>query len=482
LKTAMGFAPMTRDCPNLNSFPKSITETSFRGLVGLAVRDITPPVGIYSRQWGAAIHDVAMGIHRPLQLNVLVLRENSGESEPLVLITVDACVIRHTEYAMLKAAAQRASGITDDARIIIQATHTHSGCPLSPENREQPGGHLIDDHLAKVCQQLEAAVNEALERTEVADICWRAGDCGLAGNRELPEPGAPAGRYTCGYNPDIAADTTLTVGRITARSDGRVVGVLAHYACHPTTLAWENRLLSSDWMGAARETVADACGGAPLMLLQGASGDQAPRRQYSGDTALADANGREVAYSILSILSGILPPGVRYRFDRTVSSGADLGVWKTESCEVPENLAAERTCVDLPLKPYESLESLHQQLAECKEKSIAERLRRQILRVKSLGGGESYPSPLTLWQVGSSVWVAQPEEAYACYQQSLRSAWPERIVLPLNLAGSPTLSYLYPEELADDYRYPVWVSTFKPEAYPRVLRHTLERLESFLNS
>ena len=34
---------------------------------GLARADITPPVGIYHRMWGAAAHDpIAPGMHRPL--------------------------------------------------------------------------------------------------------------------------------------------------------------------------------------------------------------------------------------------------------------------------------------------------------------------------------------------------------------------------------------------------------------------------------
>ena len=33
---------------------------------GVARRDVTPPVGIYARSWGAATHEVAEGVHRPL--------------------------------------------------------------------------------------------------------------------------------------------------------------------------------------------------------------------------------------------------------------------------------------------------------------------------------------------------------------------------------------------------------------------------------
>ena len=46
---------------------------------GYAQGDITPPVGIYHRMWGAARHDKATGVHRPLLADVLIL-ESSDES------------------------------------------------------------------------------------------------------------------------------------------------------------------------------------------------------------------------------------------------------------------------------------------------------------------------------------------------------------------------------------------------------------------
>lgn len=33
--------------------------------------DITPPVGIYHRIWGAALHERATGVHRPLMAVLL---------------------------------------------------------------------------------------------------------------------------------------------------------------------------------------------------------------------------------------------------------------------------------------------------------------------------------------------------------------------------------------------------------------------------
>jgi hypothetical protein len=86
-------------------------------------------------------------------------------------------------------------------------------------------------------------------------------------------------------NPDIVAHDTLTVGRITDRS-----GKIANYACHPTTLAWDNHAVSADYVGQSRVMVQEAAK-APMVFLQGALGDLSPRNQYSGDTGLADKNG-----------------------------------------------------------------------------------------------------------------------------------------------------------------------------------------------
>src|SRR5437899_10207023 len=40
--------------------------------LALAWADITPPVGIYHRMWGAAKHERATGVHRPLRATVAV--------------------------------------------------------------------------------------------------------------------------------------------------------------------------------------------------------------------------------------------------------------------------------------------------------------------------------------------------------------------------------------------------------------------------
>ena len=73
-----------------------------------------------------------------------------------------------------------------------------------------------------------------------------------------------------------------------AADDGLTLGTVVNYACHPTTLAWQNTLISPDYVGALREVVERATE-APCLFLQGASGDLGPREGFVGDAEVADA-------------------------------------------------------------------------------------------------------------------------------------------------------------------------------------------------
>ena len=75
----------------------------------------------------------------------------------------------------------------------------------------------------------------------------------------------------CGYNPAVAADDTLVVGRVTSDSGDAVIATVVNYACHPTTLSWENTLISPDFVGAMREVV-----GADRPAARPASSSRAP--------------------------------------------------------------------------------------------------------------------------------------------------------------------------------------------------------------
>src|SRR3954468_8387636 len=81
--------------------------------VGVAHGDITPPVGIYHRMWGAAVHDRATGVHRPLLATLLWLEPLDGPADQAQLvIALDHCILDTEEMRRIRQAVGQAVGVT----------------------------------------------------------------------------------------------------------------------------------------------------------------------------------------------------------------------------------------------------------------------------------------------------------------------------------------------------------------------------------
>jgi len=443
---------------------------AFTGLVGVARADITPPPGIYCRNWGAARHDTAQGVHRPLSLTALVIQETSG-GPPVVLL--DADLGWWANLAFERAVRRRvcaALGLPPE-RLLSCLTHTHAAPPLCQPEPQWPGGEVLAGYLEVVETRMVDTARAALAAAEPGRIEMARGRCGLAANRDLPDPEPPAGpRIICGFNPARSADDTLVVGRVT-QADGTPLATIANYACHPTTLAWECTVVSPDYIGAMRSTIEHAGGGLGI-FLQGASGDLAPRAQYVGDPSVADAHGRELGYAVLATLHGMEPPGEQFVYDRVVESGAPLAAWKREprpATTVTTSLTARRRGVDLPLKAWPTAAELAARFAAATDRALAERLRRQLRIREAIGDGATFPLDVWGWRLGETLVLGTMAEAYSSLQQAVRRAFPEREVIWLNLVNG-SIGYLAPAAAYDLEIYQVWQTPFD--------RGSLEILES----
>src|SRR5438105_7134130 len=96
--------------------------------VGFARADITPPVGIYHRMWGAALHDRATGVHRPLLATALWLASVDGD-DPLLVVGLDHCVLDSAEFARIRESVGRAVSLAP-ARVHVALSHTHGSAWL----------------------------------------------------------------------------------------------------------------------------------------------------------------------------------------------------------------------------------------------------------------------------------------------------------------------------------------------------------------
>ena len=448
----------------MDSHVEPFAHSACAGLLGVARRDITPPVGIYARNWGAAKHDAAEGIHRPLTLTALTLQE-ARDAQPLVLVAADLGWWRDAETERSVRGPVLEALRLDPARLMFNLSHTHSGPGMSQTLADLPGGRLIAPYMERVRAAAVEAVREALASAQFAALEWTQGRCDLARNRDLRDPQRP--RVVCGFNPGAPADDTVLIGRVT-RDDGRVLATLVNYACHPVTLAWENRLISPDYVGALREVV-EARTEAPCLFLQGASGELEPAEEYVGDTDIADAHGRRLGHAVLSALEGMLPPRTELRFGGVIESGAPLAVWSRAPREIPHTLGARMLETALAIKQeYPPAAELERQLAACADRVLGERLRRKLAVRRSLGDGAKTPCRLWLWKLGAAYLAGVPHEAYSHLQTELRRRFAPRAVAVLNLVNGST-GYLPPAELYDEDLYQVWQSPFERGCLEQVL-------------
>jgi hypothetical protein len=454
--------------------PAPFSPPSFAGVLGVAREDITPPVGIYARNWGAATHDVAEGIHRPLTATALTIRSADG-GNPLVLVALDLGWWKSLEDERLVRGAVIDALRLSPERVMINCSHTHAGPAVSREDKDQPGGALIAPYLDRVGDAVVRAVRRAIDTEVPGTLTWTTGRCGLAVNRDLPDPSKD--RWVTGFNPAAAADDAVLVGRV-SDAEGKTRAVVVNYACHPTTLAWENKLISPDYPGAMRELVERQTPGALCLYLHGPSGDVSPRRQYTGDAEAADRNGRELGYAALSALEGMLPPGTRLEYSGVVESGAPLAIWKTTPAPASRVLRAIRIDVELPIKDdLPSTAELEAKLRACEDRVQAERLRRKLRVRRTVGEGSSARIPLWVWRVGDGYFIGQPNEAYSLLQTELRRRFPRSAITVMNLVNGST-GYLAPAPLHGEDLYQVWQSPFGRGCLERVLESSADGMRS----
>jgi hypothetical protein len=444
----------------------------FAGSVGVAVRDITPDLNVRARCWGPARHDLPSGVHRPLTLTALALSGDAG-GPPLVLFTTDLSFFRRGDDEWrVRGAVVSGLGLPVE-NVVFHLVHTHAGPSLATDEADEPGGDKVAGYLDEIAARAVAAGREAIGGVRPATLEWAVGSCSLAANRDLVENG----RALVGYNAAVEADRTVLVGRVTDSQDV-VLATIINYACHPTTLAWQNHLLSPDYVGAVREVVEGATGGAPCLFLQGASGELAPRHQYVGDTEVADLHGRELGYAALAALSGMLPACKRLAREGTVESGAPLALWEPTSVSRPTALRAVMSTVELPMQPLPTIDQLAERWSGIDPVSLEERLRRARSLRATYGEATSVRYPVWCWMMGDSFLVAHPGEAYSAFQGVLRQRHGSAVAV-LNLSNGPGFFYFPTDGAYATGAYQAWQTLVGRDALPALIETASSLIAQF---
>ncbi len=365
----------------------------------------------------------------------------------------------------------------DESRVLIHFTHTHSGPSICREDSSRPGGHLINPYLDHVIAMCVETAQEASAHAVQGTLQWAYGKCTVAKNRDLPDPDQP--RIVCGFNPGLPADDTLLIGRA-ADTSGEPIATLVNYALHPVTLAWDNTLISPDFVGAMREVIEANTANAPCLFLQGASGELAPAEEYTGDVALADKHGRALGFAALGVLEGMLPAGKHLAYAGVVESGAPLATWAMQDAPLSRQLASLIIEQQLLLKDnLPSLDDIESDLKTATDTFMIERLRRRRRLRRIVGDGKTSTQRVWLWRLGSMVMVANSNESYSALQIELRKRFPDKAIAVMNITNGGW-AYLPEREMYDRDQYQVWQTPFERGCLEQTIEACAEAIEELL--
>ncbi|MBI1789284.1 MAG: neutral/alkaline non-lysosomal ceramidase N-terminal domain-containing protein, partial [Acidobacteria bacterium] len=237
------------------------------------------------------------------------------------LVDIDALFVDGAEEI-----ARRASDLTGipAAHIRLGATHTHAGPVFSavrgPVGADpRPYERMLANYRASVADKVVGAIAEANGRLEPAHIGGARGTGTININRRVrARNGMPP---AVGRNPDGFVDRDLIVARIDD-ARGRPIAVLVNFQCHGTVLAYENKLLSPDWIGMLRKTVEQALPGARCLFLQGAAGNQGPIEGFTGDLTVPHRLGSILGHQAAALALGIETVKREPKFEGFVESTA----------------------------------------------------------------------------------------------------------------------------------------------------------------
>jgi hypothetical protein len=184
-----------------------------------------------------------------LMARALVFRAN-GES--VAIVSVDLLGFPSVLGDRARAKVSRIPG----DRILIGATHNHSG-PDTYAFPDGRGGHTGSlEYLSFVAEQVAAAINEAFDNLRPAEMRAATGVVN----------GKIAYNY---YAPDLY-DRRASILQVRGL-DGRMIGTMVNYAIHPEVMGNAQGILNPDLVGPLCDRIEKAAGGM-AMFVNGAQG------------------------------------------------------------------------------------------------------------------------------------------------------------------------------------------------------------------
>jgi len=180
------------------------------------------------------------------------------------------------------------------ASIFVHAIHTHSA-PVMEHGTSEANDRYIRWAIGRIVQNAVRTMVET-EPYQTCSLRYGSARCDISANRRLVDP--QTGLAAKVSNIQGANDQEVNILQM-VNSAGVPVVTLLNYACHPVVLGYDSNSVSTDYPGAARETVEQALGGMAI-FLNGAAGNINPCLTDQTDPAIADQEGRKLGVAVVN--------------------------------------------------------------------------------------------------------------------------------------------------------------------------------------
>jgi hypothetical protein len=418
---------------------------------GLAVTDITPPLGLAMAGYGSR-DQLSQGVADPLTAQALVLQVGKTKC---ALVCTDLIALRASLVAQVRERVAAQSDIPPE-HVMVCCSHTHWG-PVVTGGDYLPKllrDNVSPEYRAGLIEKLAGLVAQAdAARVPAAAGCGSGFADLISFNRRQvgpdfqtdmhlvlePEPALLASEVgnelALAWEPEEhmgprlsepleeldgkrvgPADAEVPVLRLDT-TDGHPLATLVNFACHAVCGGGDFYHYSADYVGYAREAFAALVGG-PMLFADGCAGDQVPRwRQNDARQRVGKSLGAEAA---------------------KVWLGIDERVGDVE-------LAAAKREVFLPLNPHiKPLAEAQAALAAHPEpdsnKAVWER-EMLSLATETQGMTEGYPAEVWAMRLGDLAIVALPGEVLVEIGMQIKQRSPFPITMVVSLANG-SIGYL----------------------------------------
>ena len=451
--------------------------------IGTSRVDITPPIGISHANWGSSTHQVAEGIDMPMYCYVMYLESESSKNK-VVILDFDLCIIDDDIDSMIRDAVISSLDIPKE-NIRISVSHTHAGPPYGRDDSSgggwiTEGVELINPYYDSFPEKISKAIDEAVSTVADCNVSYGNGRSDININRR---PADKSGSLFTGRNWDGVVNHSVDVIGFDA-ADGTPVATIVGYACHPTILGPENRLLSPDYPGHMRKTVEEIIGGR-CIFLQGAAGNQGPIHGFVGEVEVARKAGKILGLEASKVRMSMDPFEREEKLVEIIPAGADLGMYEDVPTSKPnDDLEIINTYVDLPALDFPSYEEASEayelaleELKKARESGNQEEIKKIVSKVKRTNFTRkltqiSEGGKVNIWiqtiKIGDIIFQGLPLEPFMEFSNKIKSLNPDKKIFWSGYTNG-WLGYLPTANAYEEGGYETRTTPLSPESEELIL-------------